>query len=899
MKPTWERGIKAVQIKSFAIRDFRKLTGEVSVKGLQPGITVIAGDNEEGKSTLLKALQSGFFDRHSLGGKGRDQMMPFGTQGVSPGVAVDFQLAGTSYRLSKSFGRNAAAKLEGDGDRWEGEAAEDRLRLLLGFSPPGRGAAGEEHRGLAGLLWVEQGRAFQALSMNRDSQAALREAIEGEVGQVLGGDRGHRLLKQVEEHTGNYFTPTGRERSKLSGPRKRVEELTEACQDLRNQLQGYDDQVKLLGKLQERLERYKREGGLAKAKAAAENGSAAVCQLEVVESRLDTARVAMDQANSAKDLAEEARERRRTLAKEVEGIDRQASQAKDVLNDLEPDYRDAERRLAEAEKGLATCNKGRDEANGAWEAAQRTLERARLAAKLQELKQQFQRARSLNEQIARKREEIMGNSMNEDCLRKLHNLRQKQIRLDSALEAAAATLVFSPEGGQRVSRDGLPVDAGQPVHVTRSSTFHLHGFGSLDVVPGGRDLAELRDQLATVKSNLVRLFRRLGVVDLTGAEAAFHAKRDLEAQVENLRGELKGVAPQGLAVLEATLQERQVRLEVLAGPDGGNPPAMETAQSIEQTAMGNRKGAERAAEQAMGERDAARNLHGRLWERRIKADAEYKQKAEMASSRQALLQEARRKVADDQLAAQAEQKAQVLAERRSNYEAVLAERDSMNPEVLRMEQQRAKEAYEALQQRINADERAERDLVIELRTLGQRGLAEELEQKRGALEIAQRDLERVEADAKAWKLLLETLRDAEREAKETFLGPVRKRLQPYLRMLFPEAELRLNEDDLEIASLHRGGVEEPFTTLSIGAREQVAVLTRLALADLLREKGRPVVLILDDPLVNSDDERFQRMELALRKAAELSLQILILTCHEARYETLGAKIIRLADCRDR
>ena len=75
------------------------------------------------------------------------------------------------------------------------------------------------------------------------------------------------------------------------------------------------------------------------------------------------------------------------------------------------------------------------------------------------------------------------------------------------------------------------------------------------------------------------------------------------------------------------------------------------------------------------------------------------------------------------------------------------------------------------------------------------------------------------------------------------------------------------------------------------------MLTRLALADLLREKGRPVVLILDDPLVNSDDERFWRMELALRKAADSSLQIVILTCHEARYEALGAKIIRLADCR--
>ena len=180
--------------------------------------------------------------------------------------------------------------------------------------------------------------------------------------------------------------------------------------------------------------------------------------------------------------------------------------------------------------------------------------------------------------------------------------------------------------------------------------------------------------------------------------------------------------------------------------------------------------------------------------------------------------------------------------------------------------------------------------------LGQRGLAEELEQKRGELAIARSDLERVEADAKAWKLLLETLRNAEQEAKETFLGPVRERLQPYLRMLFPETELRLSEDDLEIISLQRGGIEEPFATLSIGAREQVAVLTRLALADLLRERGRPVVLILDDPLVNSDDERFRRMELALRKAASSPLQIVILTCHEARYETMGAKIIRMADC---
>ena len=313
-----------MRIESFAVRDFRKLTGEVSVKDLQPGITVIAGDNEEGKSTLLRALQSGFFDRHNLSGKGRDQMMPFGAHGVSPRVDVVFQIAGTRYRLSKGFGRNAAAKLEGDGDRWEGEAAEDRLRLLLGFSRPGRGAASEEHRGLAGLLWVEQGRAFQSLGMNQDSQAVLREAIEDEVGQVLGGERGRRLLNRVEKRNAEYFTRTGRERDGLSGPRQRVEELEKELGNLEGELQTYDDQVNRLGKLQERLARYERDGVLDRAREEAENGNAAVRQLEAVEGRLDTARAQMEQANSAKDLAARAREDRRTLAEEVAEADRQA-----------------------------------------------------------------------------------------------------------------------------------------------------------------------------------------------------------------------------------------------------------------------------------------------------------------------------------------------------------------------------------------------------------------------------------------------------------------------------------------------------------------------------------------------------------------------------------------------
>ena len=885
-----------MRIDRFAVRDFRKLAGGVAVGGLEPGITVIVGDNEEGKSTLLKALQSAFFDRHNLTGQGVEQMMPFGAKGVRPWIEVGFQVGGNGYRLEKAFGRNPTASLEGGDGRWEGEVAEDRLRELLGFSRPGRGAASEEHRGLAGLLWVEQGRAFQPLGMNRDSQAILREAIEGEVGQVLGGERGRRLLDRVEKRAGDYYTRTGLEREALTGPRNRAGELEEQCGTLEAELRAYDDKVKRLGQLQEALARYRREGSLARAKEEAAKAEDEVRRLAEVEGRLRTAEAQMGQAESAAEAAEGARRRRAALAAEMAESARQAGEAEAALKELEPDFLDAAAGLAKAEERLASCNSRRGEANAAWEAERRALERAELAAGLQTLGERLEQAEALEERIERDRQALAANPVDEEIVARLQKMREEQIGLGAALEAAAATLAFSPEGGRSVSLDGHPVETDGPVRVTERSVFHLQDFGVLEVAPGGRDLARLRADLSELEGRLRGELRRLDRADLAAAEAALRSKQALQAQVESLRGEVRGLAPDGLEALRDTVRERRVRLSALAERDAGEAPDIETAQAAERAALAERDEAERAAGQATRERDEARRLHDRLQEGRIKADAEHRQKAEAAAGRRAALEDERRDVSDEELEERAGTGAEALAARRAAYEAVLAERDAMNPEALRIERQRAEEALERLGKRIADSERAERDLTVELRTEGQRGLAEELERKRGGLEIARNDLARIEADAKAWKLLLETLREAEREAKETFLGPVRERLQPYLRMLFPETELRLSEDDLEIVSLKRDGVEEPFAALSIGAREQVAVLTRLALADLLREKGRPVALILDDPLVNSDDERFRRMELALRKAAA-SLQILVLTCHEARYEALGAKIVRLADCR--
>jgi uncharacterized protein YhaN len=98
---------------------------------------------------------------------------------------------------------------------------------------------------------------------------------------------------------------------------------------------------------------------------------------------------------------------------------------------------------------------------------------------------------------------------------------------------------------------------------------------------------------------------------------------------------------------------------------------------------------------------------------------------------------------------------------------------------------------------------------------------------------------------------------------------------------------------MQITSVSREGAgEEPFEQLSEGTREQIAILVRLALAELLCDRGLPAVVVLDDALVFSDDERMQRMFRVLERAAE-RLQILVLTCRERLFEDLAGTRLRL------
>jgi uncharacterized protein YhaN len=80
--------------------------------------------------------------------------------------------------------------------------------------------------------------------------------------------------------------------------------------------------------------------------------------------------------------------------------------------------------------------------------------------------------------------------------------------------------------------------------------------------------------------------------------------------------------------------------------------------------------------------------------------------------------------------------------------------------------------------------------------------------------------------------------------------------------------------------------DESFEMLSGGAQEQLALLVRLGLAEVL-SADEPWPLVLDDVLVNTDPERIARVQKALYAASQ-RLQILLFTCHGPLFDGLGA-----------
>lgn len=151
-------------------------------------------------------------------------------------------------------------------------------------------------------------------------------------------------------------------------------------------------------------------------------------------------------------------------------------------------------------------------------------------------------------------------------------------------------------------------------------------------------------------------------------------------------------------------------------------------------------------------------------------------------------------------------------------------------------------AAEADEEIARATAKAAHDLAVARENLASlnaaiAALAEEgIEERLSALADARVESEaratRYEAEVRALTRLRRALDEARTLAREAYFGPVLRELQPLLSILYPRAQLSIDDTSLLPTILTRNGQAESLDILSGGTREQVAMLTRLAFARL-------------------------------------------------------------------
>src|SRR5690625_798043 len=231
-------------LEHIRLRGFGRFIEERRFPGegdFHPGINVLAGENEVGKSTLFTALHHALFTPYTSTAREIKALQPWGTE-LAPRIEVYFHHADQRYRLIKGFLHDATCQLAvwrdgryqplADGDR-----ADDRLRQFLLGEKPARGVAQEQHRGLARLLWMPQGEAASA-----HLEGELRNRVEASLGAMTLDATETQLRDVLATQYATWWTRTGlpAKSSGLVAATEQVDELRSRVHTLAAELGKLD-----------------------------------------------------------------------------------------------------------------------------------------------------------------------------------------------------------------------------------------------------------------------------------------------------------------------------------------------------------------------------------------------------------------------------------------------------------------------------------------------------------------------------------------------------------------------------------------------------------------------------------------------------------------------------------
>ena len=820
----------------------------------ETGVVVIHGENEAGKSTIVEALDVVLTEKHSGRSKRIRALQPVGKD-VAPEVIAELSVGEYRFRIAKRWLSKKSCELNISSPRpaqFTGSQADDELERIL-----------SEHldRSLVDALFMRQddtGEAISAVGIPSLTRALERESGLAEE-EVSGDDSA--LLARVDKEYQRYFTAA--KGNPAGGYKESAEALSRAEEE-------YAEATRVLCELDSVVERYEQlerdqaaaQSELPAAQADLTDKQSRAEEAATAQAKLDSHKATLERATDDLARAQSAVTERAELVTAAEEAARAAEAAQYRLTAAQDKAKGEAEEKERLEKRLA-------EAKEDYAAARSTLKQARR----QQDKQKF-------EQLSARLESLDALAAEADQARAVVAQRGREVtaaditglhKADSALsvaerlhEAAAAKVHFSGPAGSTIRVDGEDIEVGEDTAIelvdsrviTIGDITARFSAGSYSAEDTQRDVEQARMRLRD-------LLDILGVGSVAAAEEAHEAHRAqndaLDAATRALNAELGPDDLAGLRSQHSALAEKVADLEDTVEVDLPAAEAAEEAASEKVDAL---------------DRELVPYRESRLAHEVVRLDAELDAARENAQRVTRELASERERAADDALHTEVTRLEATVAD-------LCGQLDHMEAVDLDTANSLVEGAQSHLAYLTDRIQRCEVDLGrLSSEVNFHSGAAERAQQATAAVEMARAVYESVDKRAQAARYLREILLKHRDAARQRYAAPFVAALSQLARTVYGgEITFELDED-LRVIARTQYNETVSLASLSGGAREQLAILTRFAIAQLVGAESVPV--IVDDALGSTDRHRLQLMATLFSHVGRDN-QVLVFTCMPERY----------------
>ncbi|MBC2601013.1 AAA family ATPase [Puniceicoccus vermicola] len=884
-------------LKRITVSNWRSLLDEVELGPFSEGLNVIHAPNGTGKSSLFEAMRRGLFDAHHVAGGEIAAVQPWGRD-LTPSVAIEFIEGDETWRVEKSFLAGKSSKLlrlEGGAFKpvADGRNADDRIREILSAEAPGRGLSKQEHWGLAQILWAPQG----ALYLESISGTAS-ERIKATLGVQISGDGGGQIENGIEEKYLEFFTKKGSYKGgKNAAPivtlQEKRDELAEQLISIREKHLAYEQTAHSVEDARQRRLQARREAdALRDTVNKARTNAEAYSKLKAEQSnKRDAESLAREKYDSLTTRQKQIKETRDQISEFTKSAKEQESK----LSDLKIEETSDKEACAKLRTAQETARKKRSQVTERQNLIEDAREYREHNEGLRELNKRLEQIAQLNEQLIKaKRRQDGFLAPTAQTIRDLRKWLAQRDQAAASLKASQIHLSITPENAIEVKNTTdhsvVKVEAKQAFEISGDDwvDVSIKGFGSIRASGPEGSADEHRAELDAAKKKIETLAQPFGTEDPDKLQ-------ELREQADQIEREIKGHENRIQDILDEdeldALKKEQVELQArISETEKEYPKWKEEApvigelksdyESFSKEIEDTISAAEDAFEQAQSKYTAAeKNVAEATAELKIvqgKLETANQQLKDQLSD--GLSDDDRAKAISDALMAW--QAAKTNAEK--TEEALKQYPDDPSKEVDKLEKQLV--ALEDSESKARDEENKSEG---QLQSLAAEGTYSKLVSAEEQISALESEIEQESIRMDAIKLLYDSVEECKSRMVASVSAPVERSASRMLsRIVGPRlGRLKLTGDFVpEAVSPEIASESVPLHNLSGGEQEQLYLVARLALADVLAKNRRQLV-VLDDVLNATDSGRLARL-LSLMEEVSDRLQIIILTCHPERYRAL-------------